>query len=146
MSSSNAGHGHGGGRRLRLRPHLAVPATVLLTLLLQLLPAAQRAEATCVYNSDTTHKWTVELYALTNCVRSSGGYLQYWGTNECRCFNIGSALNDRVNSFVFTSGNKRVDFYQDTNCGGTRLGYSQGNWIKNPTSANGRTMSSFYIC
>jgi hypothetical protein len=79
------------------------------------------ANATCTHTSGGG--WNFRVYTGNKC---TGKTLEYHGTNPligCSCFNIGSALNDKVNSFSFT-GKYNINMFKDAGCKGGLLGES----------------------
>jgi hypothetical protein len=116
-------------RRLRFTFIISNPLSLLElnTMRVTIISAAVLALFTTGANAKCTHTsgggWNFRVYAGNKC---TGKTLEYHGTQPvisgCSCFNIGSALNDKVNSFSFTGSGYGINMFKDAGCKGTMLG------------------------
>ncbi|PPQ73653.1 hypothetical protein CVT26_010611 [Gymnopilus dilepis] len=120
----------------------------MFKLVLAALAVAATASAKCAYSTEG-HGFEMYIYGETNC-GTGNHWEEFYGAGDslaCDCFNVASALNDKVKSFVFTASTRHsVNIYEDANCKGAVLGSSVGNWIDSSVSTNGQKMSSFNVC
>ncbi|KIJ63148.1 hypothetical protein HYDPIDRAFT_29838 [Hydnomerulius pinastri MD-312] len=106
------------------------------------------AVSACNY-SNRGDGFEMYVYAETDCGTGSG-YEQFYGSGDnilCDCYNLSSALNDKVKSFTYTASTRHeLTVYENADCGGSVLGDSAGNWMDTSVSSSGQKMSSFSIC
>jgi hypothetical protein len=77
------------------------------------LSATVAVNAACSYGGSGS-VWNFRVWTGNSC--TGDHHLEYFGSHDiCQCFNINSPLNDKVKSFVFTSG-KTISLYKDAGC------------------------------
>ncbi|KIJ62108.1 hypothetical protein HYDPIDRAFT_114956 [Hydnomerulius pinastri MD-312] len=106
------------------------------------LALAAVASAKCVA-SERGKGWEFYVFADENC-DYSGTYEEFWGSAnpiDMICHNISNNMD--VHSFAFTSDSHGITMFSGTNCGGSVLGYSDGNWFDDSVSSAGSKMQSF---
>ncbi|KDR82280.1 hypothetical protein GALMADRAFT_222090 [Galerina marginata CBS 339.88] len=112
------------------------------------LLVASTAFAACSFSTEG-HGFEMNIYGQTSC-GTGNHHEEFFGAGvnpACDCFNIATALNDKVKSFVFTASTRHsINIFKDGNCKGTVLGTSVGNWIDSTVSTAGQQMSSFEVC
>ncbi|KAH7922393.1 hypothetical protein BV22DRAFT_659682 [Leucogyrophana mollusca] len=148
------------GSAILQRPSSFEAMRLLSTAIFLCLVVAGFASAHCTFEKLklgwASVPWSLSIYSEENC---AGSHKHFSGSvdviTDSKCTPIPAAMNDKVESFVFSTPkddlyfrkqsnkNAKIMFYKNVDCK-DEIGHWIRSWSKN-TSKNGKKMSSFKV-